>query len=135
MKPVRFFTDQQTVWYNLFDYIQLLLDTQTIHEQLPSLLHKRKRPSKSIYQVLGDKVNRLNPAYHRQWEGAVYVDWAVFENLYRLVRPFLVKPDDWSANGHLFRQLQLAIEHSKRLQQGIHPETMINYFTEVKNIP
>lgn len=135
MKPVRFFTHQGTVWYNLADYIQLLLDMQIIRSLRPASLYKRKRLAQSIHQVLFDKLNRLNPVYQRHQEGAVYVDWVVFEHLYRFIRPFLIRPDDWVDSESLFRQLQLAIDHPGHLHQGFPSETMANYFTELKSVP
>ncbi|RRB07493.1 hypothetical protein [Larkinella rosea] len=135
MKPVRFFTDQQTVWYNLTDYIELLLNTKTIHTQRSPSLHKRRRDSKSVYQVLLAKINRLSPVYQRQLQGEVYIDWVVFEHVYRFLRPFLVRPEDWLDGDRLFRQLRSVIEHSRQLNQELHSETVRRYFTQIPNGP
>lgn len=134
-KPIQFFRHQHTVWYNLADYIQLLLNTQIIHPIQPTLLFKRKRPAKSIQAVLFDKVNRLNPDYQLQQDGRTYVDWVVFEHLYRLVRPYLVYPDDWMNPESMFRQLQLVINRPIRSQLIAPWETLANYFTELTDMP
>lgn len=134
-KPIRFYRHQQTVWYNLADYIQLLLDTQIIHPIQPTSLFKRKRLAKSIQAVLFDKLNRLNPVYQFQQDGMTYVDWVVFEHLYRLVRPYLVHPDDWMNPESLFRQLQLVINRPIRSQPTAPLETLADYFTELTKTP
>jgi predicted AAA+ superfamily ATPase len=135
MKTIRFFTDPETVWYNLSDYIQLLLDAGVIRPYRPAPLYKRKIASKSIHDILFDKVSRLNPTYHRQRDGSVYVDWVVFEHLYRFIRPFLTNPDHWMNPESLFRQLQLAIERPKRSNQELRSEVIANYFSELTSMP
>lgn len=62
----------------------------------------------------------------------VYVDWVVFEHLYRLIKPFLSHPDDWMNPESLFRQLQMSIERPKRSQQVFNPEAIAAYFEEIK---
>lgn len=132
MQPIQFFHHQQTVWYNLSDYIQLLLDRQIIHSLRPASLFKRKPPAKSIQAILFDKINRLSPVYQRQQDGRVYIDWVIFEHLYRLIRPYLIHPDDWINPESLFRQLQAAIDRLERSPPLSSSDTIADYFTEIK---
>ena len=134
MKPIRFFTHQQTVWYNLSDFIQLLLDRGIIYPRRPALLFKRKSPSSSIQGVLFEKINRLNPIYQRQRDGMVYIDWVIFEHLYRLIRPFLIHADDWRNPQALFRQLQAAIDWREHANRAFPSAAIAACFTELTDI-
>lgn len=40
MQPIRYIVHQNTVWYNVTDYVRLLLNTHTISQVRPSLPHK-----------------------------------------------------------------------------------------------
>ncbi|GAB3952048.1 hypothetical protein GCM10028805_33260 [Spirosoma harenae] len=131
MKPIRFFRHQDTVWYNLGDYIRLLQESQTVWPVRRSLLTKRRRIPVPILDVVQTKLNRLKPTYQLQIDGEVYADGAIFEHLYLLIKPFLLQPSDWKKPDSLFRQLQVAISPSKRVVQFLDPNTIETYFKEV----
>ncbi|MFD2934799.1 hypothetical protein [Spirosoma flavum] len=131
MKPIQYITHQNTVWYNVTDYTRLLVDTHTIWAVRPSSPRKRHRQPKTPTEVVLAKVNRLSPVYQIQLNQEIYVDWVIFEHLYRLLKPFLVQPDDWTNSTSFFRQILVFIDRPKRLLEPLNPTTISAYFTEI----
>lgn len=138
MKPIRFFTYQETIWYNVADYTQLLLDTHTIWPIRKPLLGKRQRlrQPQPILEVLLGKLAQLNPVYQLQVDGNVYADWVIFEHFYLFIKPYLVHATDWKDPESLFRQIQVAINRPKRLLKTVELDKLAPYFHEIfPNLP
>ena len=128
MQPIRYIIHQNTVWYNVADYVRLLLDTHTISRTRPSLLHKRHRSSKAPEQLLLAKLNQLSATYQLQINQELFADWVVFEHLHRVLKPFLVRPADWTDPDSLFHKIRVYIDRPKRSSE---PDVGIDYFKEV----
>ena len=131
MKSVQYFTYQQSVWYNVTDYTRLLLDTNVIWRVMPSSPRKRHRQPKTPDQVILAKLSRLNPVYQLRVNQAIYVDWVIFEHLYRLLKPFLVQPADWTNPDSLFRRLREFIDHPSQLAEPREKDGINTHFTEI----
>lgn len=128
MQPIRYIIHQNTVWYNVTDYVRLLLDTHTISRARPSLLHKRHRSSKAPEQLLLAKLNQLSATYQLRINEEVFADWVVFEHLHRVLKPFLVQPADWTNPASLFHKIRVYIDRPKRSPE---PTTGDDYFKEI----
>ncbi|QMW01008.1 hypothetical protein [Spirosoma foliorum] len=131
MKPIRYFSHKQTVWYNVVDYVRLLIDTKTIWAIRPADPGKRKRQPKSAEQIILARLNRLSSVYQLRVNQEVYADWVIFEHLYRLLKPFMVRTDDWANPDGLIWQTQQFIDRSKRLGQSVDPSAIAPYFNEI----
>ncbi|GAB3751773.1 hypothetical protein [Spirosoma pomorum] len=132
MAPIRFFFYRDTVWYNLTDYVQILLDTRTIQQFRRTLPGKRRRQPVTILETLRGKMDRLKPTYQLQINGDVYADWVVFEHLNLLIKPFFVQPGSWSDSNSVFRQLQHIIDQPDQVKQLPVSEQLPVYFKEIQ---
>ena len=56
----------------------------------------------------------------------------IFEHLYRFIRPFLIRPDDWINPESLFRQLQTTIDRFEHSPQLFSSDVIADCFTEIK---
>jgi hypothetical protein len=128
MQPIRYIVHQNTVWYNVTDYVRLLLDTHTISRVRPSLFHKRHRSSKSPEQLLLAKLNQLSTTYQIRINQEVFADWVVFEHLHRVLKPFLARPADWTNPESLFHRLRVFIDRPKR---SVESDISDDYFKEI----
>ena len=131
MKPIQFITYRDTVWYNVADYIGILVEANSLRSLRPLSPYKRYRAQSTPYQVVIDKLNRMDSRYQLQMNGEVYADWVIFEHFYLLLKPFLVNPDDWIDRYSLFREIQVFIDRSWRLIQASEPETVASYFKKI----
>ncbi|QKZ14625.1 hypothetical protein [Spirosoma sp. KUDC1026] len=132
MTPIRFFFYRDTVWYNLTDYVQVLLDTRTIQQFRRTLPGKRRRQPVTILKTLRAKLDRLKPAYQLQINGDVYADWVVIEHLNLLIKPFFVQPGSWTDPASVFRQLQHTIDQPDQLKQLTDSEQPSAYFKQIQ---
>jgi hypothetical protein len=130
MAPIRFFSHRDTVWYNLTDYVQLLLDTRTIQQFRPTNPGKRRRQPITILETLQAKMDRLKPTYQLLVNGDVYADWVIYEHLNLLIKPFFVQPGSWTDPGSVFRQLQYVINQPD--QQAPSADQPSLYFREIQ---
>ena len=131
MKPIRFITHRDTVWYNLNDYINFLLEARVIWPMKPELRKKQRQP-KSPYQTVLDRLSKSQSVYQLHVDGEQYVDWVIFENFFRPLKPFLIQPSDWMNPDSLFRQLQLFIEHPKKWSLLPDRDAVASFFKEVE---
>jgi hypothetical protein len=130
MAPIRFFSHRDTVWYNLTDYVQLLLDTRTIQQFRPTNPGKRRRQPITVLETLRAKMDRLKPTYQLLVNGDVYADWVIFEHLNLLIKPFFVQPGSWTDADSIFRQLQYVINQPVQLTQSTDQPPL--YFREIQ---
>lgn len=114
MKPIRYFTYQQTVWYNLHDYINFLIEAKVIRPISEQSFKAKKQPQKTPLQTVMEKLGKTKPVYQLRFQGELYVDWVIFENFFRPLKPFLFQESDWMNQDSLFHQIRLFIEHPKR---------------------
>lgn len=132
MAPIRFFSHRDTVWYNLTDYVQLLLDTRTIQQFRPTNPGKRRRQPITVLETLRAKMDRLKPTYQLRINGDVYADWVIFEHLNLLIKPFFVHPGSWSDPDSVFRKLQYVIDQVDQSKQPADLVQSSAYFKEIQ---
>ncbi|NEU70060.1 hypothetical protein GK091_24495 [Spirosoma agri] len=129
MQPIRYINHQNTVWYSVTDYVRLLLDTRTIARVRPSILRKRHRSSKDPEELVLAKLNQLNAAYQLRINQDLFADWVVFEHLHRVLKPFLIRPADWTNPNSLFHKTRVYIDRPK---QSPKPDVGDDYFEEIE---
>ena len=127
MQPIRYIVYQNTIWYNVMDYVQLLLDTNIIAQEKPILPHKRLRTSKAPDQLVIAKLNRLSARYQLRIDQELFADWVVFEHLHRVLKPFLVRPADWTNPDSSFHRIRVHIDQPKR---PVESDISNDYFKE-----
>lgn len=66
MKPVRYIVQNETVLYNLNDYINLLLDAKVLHPVMPQL-RKSVKAGKTPMQIVLEKLEKFEPAYYMRY--------------------------------------------------------------------
>jgi len=130
MKPIRFIIHQDTVWYNITDYINLLLEEKSLLPTLP-LLRKNTRSHKTPVQLVFDKLDKFEPTYSIRFNNELYIDWVIYEYFFKPLKPFLANPSDWRDAGSLFRQTQAFINESTlTFNRKTDPGTC-TFFTDV----
>ncbi|MCE7063908.1 hypothetical protein [Dyadobacter sp. CY326] len=130
MKPIQYIVHRDTVWYNLNDYINFLLAARIVQPILPQL-RKNHKPNKTPFQVVFDKLEKFESAYHIRYNNELYVDWVVFEYFFRPLKPFLVSQSDWREEESLFRQTQFFINESKITSNRKTAPGTASYFHQV----
>jgi hypothetical protein len=130
MKPIQFIKYQDTVWYNVNDYIKFLLETKSILPFLPPVM-KRYRKPKTPFDVVYERLGRLKPVYQLVYNEEVYAEWVIYESLPRTLKPFLVNESDWTNHDCVFRQVHLSINESKSVSVMADDSYVASYFKEV----
>jgi hypothetical protein len=130
MKPIQFIKYQDTVWYNVNDYINFLLETKSILPVLPPVL-KRYRKPKTPMDVIYERLGRLKPVYQIKYNDEIYAEWVIFESFPRTLKSFLVNESDWTNHDCVFRQVHQAINESKSVSVMADDSYVASYFKEL----
>jgi hypothetical protein len=130
MKPIQYIVHHERVWYNLNDYINFLIEARLLHPVLPQL-RKNHKPNRTPFQVVFDKLDKFESEYCIRHNNVLYVDWVVFEYLFRPLKPFLVNQSDWRDEDSLFKQTQLFINESKITSNRKAAAKTASYFLQI----
>lgn len=108
MKPIRYFNHQDSTWYNVNDYIGLLLEAKVIWPAMPTI-RKRFRQPKTPLQTVLERLAKSKSIYQIRVNEDLYVNWVIYENIFRTIKPFLIRRSDWTDPESLFRKILIYI--------------------------
>lgn len=130
MKPIRYIVQNETVLYNLNDYIKLLLDAKVLHPVMPQL-RKSIKAGKTPMQIVLEKLEKFEPAYYLRYNHDLYVNWVLFEYFFRPLKPLLVNASDWRDEAGIFKQTQLFINESTIKSNKKSGNEAASYFQKI----
>ncbi|MCF0040033.1 hypothetical protein [Dyadobacter fanqingshengii] len=130
MKPIRYIIQNETVLYNLNDYIHLLLDAKVLHPVMPQL-RKSIKAGKTPMQIVLEKLEKFEPAYYMRYNHDLYVNWVLFEYFFRPLKPLLVNASDWRDEAGIFKQTQLFINESTLKSNKKSGTEAASYFQKI----
>ena len=130
MKPIRYVVQNETVLYNLNDYVNLLLDANVLHPVMPQL-RKSPKSGKTPVQIVLEKLEKFEPVYYMRYDHNLYVNWVLFEYFFRPLKPLLVKASDWRDEAGIFKQTQLFINESTIKSNKKSSTVAASYFQKI----
>ncbi|GAB3898975.1 hypothetical protein [Spirosoma agri] len=130
MQPIRYVIHQHTIWYSVTEYARLLLDTHTMSSDRPSTIRKRRHSLETAEPALLAKLNQSGDAYQIQIDQKQFADRVVFEHLHWVLKPFHVRPADWTNPASLFHEIQVYIDRTKR---SIEPDVDSVYCKKIES--
>lgn len=130
MKPIRYIIQNETVLYNLNDYIYLLLEAKVLHPVMPQL-RKSVKAGKTPMQIVLEKLEKFEPAYYMRYNHDLYVNWVLFEYFFRPLKPLLVNDSDWRDETGIFKQTQLFINESTLKSNKKSSTEAASYFQKI----
>lgn len=130
MQMIRYTVHNETVLYNLNDYINLLLEAKVLHPAMPQL-RKSPKSGKTPMQIVLEKLEKFEPMYYMRYNHDFYVNWVLFEYFFRPLKPLLVNVADWRDDDSIFKQTQLFINESTLKSQKKSGAQAASYFLKV----
>ena len=130
MQMIRYTVHNETVLYNLNDYINLLLEAKVLHPAMPQL-RKSPKSGKSPMQIVLEKLEKFEPVYYMRYNHDLYVNWVLFEYFFRPLKPLLVDVADWRDEESIFKQTQLFINESTLKSNKKSGAQAASYFQKV----
>ncbi|MCF0053580.1 hypothetical protein MUK70_13495 [Dyadobacter chenwenxiniae] len=130
MKIIRYIVQDETVLYNLNDYIHLLIDAKVLHPVMPQL-RKSTKAGKTPMQIVLEKLEKFEPVYYLRYNQDLYVNWVLFEYFFRPLKPLLVNASDWRDEAGIFKQTQLFINESTLKSNKKSSTEAASYFQKI----